>query len=534
MNENSVGVNGALRRSVSAHTSVSHRPRLNRTMILDGRLGCLELHHAATHAVEIQLAPALLTEVERNRAVLEAAIAQGTRVYGVTTGVGALMVEEVALAEASEAQTDLLRSHAAGWGEPLPREVVRASLIVRLNGMLQGFSGVRPIVLHRIADLLNHGLIPIIPRYGSLGASGDLAPSAHAFLPLIGEGEVADDAGKRLTGAQALERLRVPPLRLSHKEGLALINGTQFMAAIAALVSVRAGDVLETADAAAAMSAEALRGCTSSFDPRIHQLRGTTGQIRSADNIRKLTKLSELLVDNLHGLQDPYSIRCAPQVHGAAREAAMFFDRIAEAEINAVTDNPLVFTESPQIISGGNFHGQSIALAFDTLRIALADLASISERRLFTLLSPATNRGLPAFLGDGRSGSSGYMLAQYTSAALLSSLRTLAHPVSIDSVPTSGGQEDHVSMGMTAALMALETLDKCEAVLGIELLCAAQGLDGRSGRPGVGTSDIHRLLRAQIPMLTRDRPPANDIDVAARLVASGQVAQIVRHCEFGD
>ena len=523
-----VSTNGVSQRSVEAEVGLNRPRQPTETLVLDGRLRRRQLHRAVTHRVKIELAPACLAAVERNRGVLDAVIAEGTQIYGVTSGVGALMTQEVPLAEASDAQIDLLRSHAAGWGEPMPREVVRASLIVRLNGLLQACSGVRPVVLHRITELLNHELIPIVPRYGSLGASGDLAPSAHAFLPMIGEGELTDSTGRRLTGAQALRRLDAAPLTLSYKEGLALINGTHFMAAIAALVSERTCDLLDTADAAAAMSTEALRSCTSSFDARVHQLRGTAGQVQSAQNIRSLTMRSQLLVDNLGGRQDPYSTRCVPQVHGATREAAMFFDRIADTEINAVTDNPLVFAEAPQIVSAGNFHGQGLALAFDTLRNAVADLASICERRIFRLLSPADNRGLPAFLGDGRCTSSGYMLTQYTAVALLSKLRVLAHPVSCDSVPTSGGQEDHVSMGMTAALMTVEALDKLEAILGIELVCAAQALDYRSEHPGAGTRAVHELVREHIPTLRRDRPPADDIGASARLISTGQIAQLVR------
>jgi histidine ammonia-lyase len=406
-------------------------------------------------------------------------------------------------------------------------DVVRAGLIVRLNGLLQAHSGVRPIVLQRVAILLNSGLTPVVPRTGSLGASGDLAPSAHAFLPLIGEGELIDDAGQKITGAQALERVGLAPLTLSYKEALSLLNGTHFMAGIAALLSVRTADLLDTADAAAAMSIEALLSARSPFDPRVHALRRGTGQARSAQNIRNMTRRSRLLVDDMGGRQDPYSTRCVPQVHGAAREAAAFFDRIAEAEIDAVTDNPLVFMESPNIVSAGNFHGQSVALAFDMLRIAIADLASISERRIFRLLSPDDNRGLPPFLGDGSSASSGYMMSQYTAAALLSELRALAHPVSSDNVPTSGGQEDHVSMGMTGALMAIDAVDRLEAVLAIELVCGGQALDCRGGIPGTGTRELHKMLRDQVPPLGRDRSPALDNDAASRLIASGRVAQLV-------
>ncbi|MGH3993199.1 MAG: HAL/PAL/TAL family ammonia-lyase, partial [Pseudonocardiaceae bacterium] len=396
----------------------------------------------------------------------------GAEIYGVTTGFGALVTRQVPAESSRQSQINLLRSHAAGCGDPLPRDVVRAALIVRLNGLLQGRSGVRPEILERVVELLNNELIPITPRCGSLGASGDLAPSAHAFLPLIGEGEVTDGAGESISGAEALSRLGVAPLVLEAKEALALINGTHFMAGVAALLSVRVGYALDTADAAAAMTIDALLGTASALDRRVHDLRRLDGQSRSAENMRTLIEGSNQVSGNHSGPQDAYSLRCAAQVHGSAREATTFFNRLAEADLNAVTDNPLVFDDAPHVVSAGNFHGQSLALAFDTLRVAMADLASISERRTFRMLSPSLNNGLPAFLSRDAGLSNGYMVAQYTAAALLSELRALAHPVSCDSVPTSDNQEDHVSMGMTAATMALGAVERLETVLAIELVCA--------------------------------------------------------------
>lgn len=501
------------------------------TLVLRGQLSLEELHRAATTPLRVELAEDSLASVGDNRAVLDNAVAHGTHIYGVTTGVGALMVQDVAVADSRAAQDDLLRSHAAGWGQPMPPEVVRASLIVRLNGLLQAHSGVRPIVLHRICDVLNSGLLPIVPRSGSLGASGDLAPSAHAFLPLIGEGELTDRTGTKYTGSQLLRTLGLDPLVLSYKEGLSLLNGTHFMAGIAAIVSVRVAELIDTADAVAAMSMEALLSAASPLDPRVHNLRRGTGQATTARNVRNMTHGSQLLANDIGGRQDPYSTRCVPQVHGASREAALFFDRTAVSEVNAVTDNPLVFPDGPQMVSAGNFHGQALALGFDTLRIALADLASISERRIFRLLAPADSHGLPAFLGDGRSTSSGYMLSQYTAAALLAELRALAHPVSCDSVPTSGGQEDHVSMGMTGALMTVDAVDRLRAILAIELVCSGQALEYRHGVCGTGTRAVHTMLRECLPALQQDRPPAADHDVAIQLIETGRIAQLIRQLE---
>ena len=369
-------------------------------------------------------------------------------------------------------------------GEPLPAEVVRAALAIRLNGLLRARSGVRPLVAERVGQLLNAGIVPVVPRTGSLGASGDLAPSAHAFLVLVGEGQAIDQDGGYRSGADVLRDAHVEPIELAPKEALALVNGTHFMAAIGSLLTVRCERLADTADGIAALSLEALRGEPAAFDPAVHALRPVPGQARSAAIVRALTDGSERLGTRERDLQDAYSFRCIPQVHGAAREALAFFRRLVEIDLNAVTDNPIVFDDPARVVSAGNFHGQTLALAFDTLRLALADLASISERRTFRLLSPSLNFGLPAFLTPEAGSSSGYMVVQYTAAALLSELRALAHPVSHDTVPTSDNQGDHVSMGMTGALLALESVSRLEAVLAIEALCAAQALELVPGRPG--------------------------------------------------
>ena len=477
--------------------------------------------------VSVTLDPEALDAVRHNRAALELAIERGDPIYGVTTGLGALVRERVSFDEAAAMQRDVLRSHAAGVGEPLPPEVVRAAVAIRINGLLRARSGVRPVVVEQATALLNSGIVPRVPRTGSLGSSGDLAPSAHAFLPLIGEGEVLEPGGHARPAVDALRQSGIEPLELAAKEALALVNGTHFMAAIGSILTVRCARLADCADGIAALSLEAIRGEPGAFDADVHALRPVPGQERSAAIVRALTAGSERIGSRERDLQDAYSFRCAPQVHGAAREGLAFLRRLVEIDLNAATDNPLVFDEPSRVVSAGNFHGQSLALAFDTLRIALADLGSISERRTFRLLSPSLNFGLPAFLTPDAGSSSGYMVVQYTAAALLSELRALAHPVSLDTVPTSDNQEDHVSMGMTAALLALQSTERLELVLAIEALCAAQALELVPGRPGDGAAEVHRLVREHVPPLVEDRPPGADVEAVHPLIASGDLALAV-------
>ena len=488
---------------------------------LDGALSCEDVVAVGLGA-PVALDRTALAGVRANRDTLERILSSGTAVYGISTGFGALVSNTVAPELQRHLQVNLLRSHAAGTGPDLPREVVRAAMAVRANGLLLGHSGVRPIVVERIVQLLNAGVTPRVPRTGSLGASGDLAPSAHAFLVLLGEGEVHAPEGTLIPGADALAGSGIAPLELESKEGLALINGTHFMSAIGALLAVRVARVLDTADLVAAATVDALRGALPAFDPRVHRLRALRGQARSAANILAALDGSE----RTHGpgsmrLQDAYSLRCAAQVHGAAREGHRFFSELVVADLNAVTDNPLVFDDPAEVISAGNFHGQSLAVAFDTLRLGLADLASISERRTFRLVSPTLNGRLPAFLTADAGASSGYMVIQYTAAALVSELRALAQPVSIDSIPTSDNQEDHVSMGMTGALMALDAIGRLERVIAIELLCACQALDLDSGAPAPVIARLHAAVRERVPTLSADRPPAIDLEAVLPIVADG-------------
>ncbi len=504
------------------------QPPFTDPVILGGALSTAEVEAIAWGA-QIGLDHDALERVAHNRRTLEQILSTGTPVYGISTGFGALVSNTVAPELQRHLQVNLLRSHAAGTGAPLGGEIVRGAMAVRLNGLLLGHSGVRPLVIERVAELLNGGFVPHVPRTGSLGASGDLAPSAHTFLVLLGEGRAFNPAGKLVSGAEALAALGLEPLRLDSKEGLALINGTHFMSAIGALVAERTGRLLDAVDAVTAVTIDALRGALAAFEARVHSLRPLAGQSLSAANIREALRGSERTAGpGSARLQDAYSLRCSAPVHGAAREAHRFFCELVCADLNAVTDNPLVFEDPAEVISAGNFHGQSLALAFDTLRLSLADIGSISERRTFRLLSPTLNGRLPAFLTRDAGASSGYMVIQYTAAALVAELRALAHPVSVDSITTSDNQEDHVSMGMTAALMALDAVERLETVVAIELVCACQALDCDPGRAGDVVQSLHALVRERVTPLIEDRPPADDLAAARPLIAGGTVTEIMR------
>ncbi|MBS1890385.1 MAG: histidine ammonia-lyase [Actinobacteria bacterium] len=502
----------------------------DRAVVLDGRAGPAEIHAIARGAT-VSLDAGALEVVDRSHAALRNIVDSGAPIYGVTTGFGALVEESVAPEFQRRLQVNLLRSHAAGTGDPLPREVVRAAIAIRLNGLLQGHSGIRRVVLERTVEMLNAGHCPVVPRTGSLGASGDLAPSAHAFLPLLGEGEVLDADGVELSGAEALARLGREPLALDVKEGLALINGTHFMAAIGVLILFEARELLDAVDATTAVSIDALRGATPAFDPRVHELRPIAGQAAVAAHMLAMLEGSER-VSGPGGkrLQDAYSLRCSPQVHGSAREAFGFFEKLIGADIGAVTDNPLVFSGPDQIISAGNFHGQPLSLAFDVLRLALADLAQISERRVFRLVSPSLNGpDLPAFLSPTSGESSGYMIAQYSAAAVVAEIRALATPVSIDNVPTSDNQEDHVSMGMTSALLTLQAIERLRTVVAFELMCACQALDcDPEPAPSPAVARAREIVRETVPPLEHDRPPATDVALVTETLRSGRVGEVLR------
>jgi histidine ammonia-lyase len=491
---------------------------------LDGHSLTLDqLTAIAEDGATVTLPPAARARVEAARAVVERAAAGSDSVYGVNTGFGALSSVRVPAEALGALQLNLLRSHAAGVGAPLPVPVVRAMMALRANVLAKGYSGVRPATLDLLVAMLNRGVHPIVPRRGSVGASGDLAPLAHLALVLVGEGEAFAPGGDRQPGAMALAAAGLSPVTLEAKEGLALINGTQASTGVLALALRRAHRLARAADITAALSLDALRGSVHPFEARIHALRPFSGQAAAADNLRRLIEGSEINASHAHcgKVQDAYSLRCAAQVHGAAREALDFVDRIALVEANAATDNPMVFADGGDLVSGGNFHAAPVALAADVLAIAVTHLATISERRCDRLMNPALS-DLPPFLTRDSGLHSGLMLAQVTAAALTSELKSLAHPASTDTIPTSAGKEDHVSMSMGAALKALDAVDLATHVVAIEALCACQGLDLLA--PLHTSSPLRAVLaavRREVPMLAADRPPAPDIAAIAALVASG-------------
>ncbi|MBV8530305.1 MAG: histidine ammonia-lyase, partial [Candidatus Eremiobacteraeota bacterium] len=447
--------------------------------------------------------------------------ASGEAIYGVTTGFGRLANISVDPTDAVALQVNLVRSHAAGTGAPLDVAAVRAAGVLRANSLSSGHSGVKPETLDLIVAMLDRGVTPVVPCQGSVGASGDLAPLAHMTLTLLGEGEAFYN-GERLRSGIALERAGLAPIALGAKEGLALVNGTQVMTAMAALGVLRAERLTAAADLIGAMSLEAYLGTERVFDRRLNDLRPHPGQERVAANLRALLAGSEIVQSHADcdRVQDPYSFRCIPVVHGAVRDSVAHVRRVTEIEANSVTDNPLIFPEDDEFISGGNFHGEPIALVIDFLKIAVSELASISERRLYLLLN-AEDRGLPLFLTQRLGLQSGLMIVQYTAAAVVNDNKGLAWPSSVDSIPTSAGQEDHVSMGMTSANNLPRVLDNVEGALACELLGALAATDFRRPlRSGRGTAAAHELARESIAPWTADRPPAPDIVAARELIRS--------------
>lgn len=466
----------------------------------------------------VALCPSARERVAAARAAVDRLVAGDRPIYGVTTGFGRLADVAVPPAAAEELQVNLVRSHAAGVGNPLPEQEVRAVMLLRANALARGYSGVRPEVIGLLLDLLNAGVHPVVPSQGSLGASGDLAPLAHIALVLIGLGQAAV-GGTVCDGGEALARVGLAPIRLQAKEGLALINGTQAMTGIGALAVAQGLRLAGLADAVAALTAEALRGIPDAFDERIHAARPHPGQVESARNLRAHLAGSRLTTRAGEArVQDAYALRCIPQVHGASRDALAYAAGVLQIEANSATDNPLLFGE--EVLSGGNFHGQPVAIAMDLAGIALAELASISERRTERLLNPALSDGLPAFLTRYSGLHSGLMLAQYTAAALVSENKLLASPASVDSIPSSANQEDHVSMGTIAARKARTILDQTRQVLAIELICAAQAIDLRDGVPGLSPAGrrLHAAVRAVIPPLDADRELHADIGRVVALV----------------
>ncbi len=470
------------------------------------------------------------SRVAASRATLETRIAAGQATYGVNTGFGKLANQRVPDEKLSDLQRNLLVSHAVGVGDPVPRDITRIMLVLKLHSLGLGYSGVSPTTFDRLLAFAEKDLLPVIPSRGSVGASGDLAPLAHMALPLIGQGFFWNADGQSEPAADVLARYGMSPIALGAKDGLSLINGTQFMAAYGAWVLHRATKLVRTADILAAMSLEALQGSAHPFDERIHNARPHPGQLDVARNMRGLLVESEILESHRDcgKVQDPYCLRCVPQVHGASRDALSHAVRVLETEMNAVTDNPLVFDDG-DVISGGNFHGQPLALALDFAAIALAELASISERRIYLLLEG--HDGLPRLLMQETGLNSGFMIPQYTAAALVSENKVLCHPASVDSIPTSLGQEDHVSMGSISAIKLLQVLENVQHVFAIELLTAAQALDYRHPlRPGKGVEQAHGLVRERIPHREGDYLFQDDLAPSVELIRS---SALQRHIESG-
>ncbi len=525
------------------------RARDASTVVLTGAdLTIAEVEAVARGGASVALDVHARERMQEARDVIEDLVARGEVVYGVTTGFGDLATTFVDPARSGELQRNLLMSHAAGVGPSLPREVVRAMLLLRANTLALGHSGCRPLIVDRLLAFLALGIHPVIPEQGSLGASGDLAPLAHLALPIIGLGEV-EMGGRTRPAGEALREAGLEPLALEAKEGLALLNGTQLMGAIGALLLADADRLVRTASVAAAISVEALLGTDVAFAAAYQLARPHPGQITVAAELRHLLRDSALQGSHhasAHKVQDPYSLRCVPQVHGAVRDALDHLRRVLDIELNSATDNPLVFpgggvassdtlaTGGGRVISGGNFHGEPIALALDFAKLALAELGSISERRTALLVDARLNGGLPPFLAATSGIDSGMMIYQYTAAALASEHKTLAHPASVDSIPTSANQEDHVSMGATAARHARRVLEGVERILGIELLVATQALDLRldalggaaAPAPGAGVAEARRRIRAVVPHLDADRLPGPDLAAAFDLVHSGALADL--------
>ena len=464
------------------------------------------------------------------RALLEAQA--GDHTYGVNTGFGRFVSETIPPEQAAELQLRLLRSHACGVGEPYPDDVVRAAMLLRANALAKGYSGVRVETVELLLHVLGAGIVPYVPARGSVGASGDLAPLAHLALPLVGEGE-ATVGGRRLTGAEALAEAGLQPIVLEAKEGLSLINGTQFMTAMASLALVRALRLARVADVACAMTLEALQGTPTSFHPAIHEARPHRGQSLSAATLRALLAGSAIVESHkwCDKVQDAYSLRCAPQVHGASRDLLEYVERTVAIEVNAATDNPLVLLEAGLIVSNGNFHGQPVAIGLDCLAIACAELANISERRTERMVNPSLSDGLPPFLVAREEGlNSGFMIPQYVAAALVSENKSLCHPASVDSIPTSAGQEDHVSMGNGAGLKALQVVANAERVLAIELLAGAQAVEFLAPlEPGVGVQAARAFVRTQSERVREDRPLSADIERIAVAIRDGSLLAAVTH-----
>ncbi|HHY99521.1 MAG TPA: histidine ammonia-lyase [Tissierellia bacterium] len=474
---------------------------------------------------KVKLSDYAVQKIIESRKIVDEFVEKEDVVYGITTGFGKFSDVTISKEESKTLQENLIISHAVGAGKPFDTEIVRGIILLRINNLAKGYSGARLETIQTMIDMLNKGVHPVVPEKGSLGASGDLAPLSHMVLPMIGLGK-AEYMGQVMPGKEAMEKAGIPVINLTAKEGLALINGTQVMTAVGSLTLYDALNIVKVADIAAALSFEAQKGIVDALDYRLHEIRPHKGQIETAKILLELLAGSKMTTSQGQiRVQDAYSLRCVPQVHGASRDAINYVREKVEIEMNSVTDNPIIFPETREGISGGNFHGQPMAIAFDFLGIALAELANISERRIERLVNPALS-GLPAFLVEHGGLNSGFMIVQYSAAALVSENKILSHPASVDSIPSSANQEDHVSMGTIAARKAKEIMENVRRVLAMEILCACQGIDLRGNKGlGAGTKIVYEEVRKVIPMLTKDRPLYEDINKCEELIINGTITR---------
>ncbi|GAA0862282.1 histidine ammonia-lyase [Paraclostridium tenue] len=499
-------------------------------IIIDGRdLTIEDVVNVSRNGYKVELSDNVINKVKIARELVDKFVDDKKVIYGITTGFGKFSDVVISKEETHTLQRNLIISHACGVGEPLEEDIVRAVMLLRINNLSQGYSGVRVETLNTLVNMLNNDVHPIIPEKGSLGASGDLAPLAHMVLTMIGEGEAIYN-GKRMTSKEAMNLAGVDILpELSSKEGLALINGTQVMTAIGALTTYDAMNLLKLADVALSLTMESLNGITCAMDERVHLVRAHRGQINTAKNV--LDILSESEMTTKQGdlrVQDAYSLRCSPQIHGASKDAIEYVKNKINIEINSVTDNPIIFPEQQDVISGGNFHGQPMALSFDFLGIALSEIANISERRLERLVNPSLSNGLPAFLTKNGGVNSGFMIVQYSAASLVSENKVLAHPASVDSIPSSANQEDHVSMGTIAARKAKEIMENTRDVLAMEILGAVQAIDLRGKKKlGVGTEAAYNLVRSHINFIEKDIVMYKEINKCAQMIKENLIVEAV-------
>ena len=498
-------------------------------LILDGNsLTVQQIENFLRGGVRVKLGSAARARVALAQKCIRRILQQGQPVYGVNTGFGRLINVSIKPERIERLQLNLIRSHCSGVGPPMGIDEVRLAMLLRANALAKGYSGVRVLVIKTILNMLNAGITPVVPRQGSVGASGDLAPLAHMVLAMIGEGQ-AYYKGRLTPSGAAMKDAGIPIITLHAKEGLALINGTQAMTAVGIINLLHARNAIKHADIAAVMSLEALKGTPAAFDEGIHALRPHAGQMNTAANFRRLLEDSEIAESHRDcpKIQDAYSLRCAPQVHGPVRDTFHHVAAVLSTEINSVTDNPIIFPDRNLALSGGNFHGEPIALAMDFLGIAMSELANISERRVERLVNPDLS-GLPAFLTEGSGLNSGLMMAQVTAAALVSENKSLAHPASVDSIPTSANREDHVSMGAIAARKCSAIIDNVEKVLAIELLAASQGLEfARPLRSGPAIEAAFEVIRSRVPKITADRVFSDDIHELVALIRSGEQIKAV-------